>query len=117
MEELIGALVAWIVRAVFGSQPAPRGRLAAPPTPPTTLPRSAPTPAAPSLTVQGSSRRPAATRPPAPLASTVAPSPETQLVTGLFATPQSLAAAIVASEVLLPPVALRPEGFSARASR
>jgi|GEM_PF-1527741 len=115
MEELIGALLAWIVRAVFG--PAPRGRLAAPPTPPATRPRTSATPPAPPLTVAVSARRPAATRPSAPLPTPGAPRPETQLVTGLFATPQSLAAAIVASEILLPPVALRPEGFSSRASR
>jgi len=38
-------------------------------------------------------------------------------VDDLFSSAPSLSAAIIASEIVQPPVALRPEGFSARANR
>jgi hypothetical protein len=107
VEDLIGALLGWIVRAVFGSRPAQHGRLDAPPTPPTTRPRVPASPAAPPIAVRVAPRIPAAARPPAASTAALSPSPETRLVTGLFATPQSLAAAFVASEILQPPVGLR----------
>jgi hypothetical protein len=72
------------------------------------LPRAPASPAAPPITTRVSARIPAVARPPAPpAAAPLSPSPETRLVTGLLATPQSLAAAIVAAEILQPPVGLR----------
>jgi hypothetical protein len=114
MEDLVAALFSWLVRGIagprppehvpFSAAPAAPGTSAAPPSRRAPFARPA-TP--PSTTVNLPSRTPAATRPGARIDERAATSSEPGLVASLFTSPRSLAAAVVASEILQPPVALR----------
>jgi hypothetical protein len=108
MEELIAALFSWLVRSIAGPRRTQRVRLSSAPdehaTPPAPPARHVPPPP---ITVRLPARTPASPRPAARLTPPAATVPEAPLVAALFTSPRSLAAAMVASEILQPPVALR----------
>jgi len=107
MEDLIAALLSWFVRGIAGPRRTQHVRLSSAPDWPATPPAPPARPVPPPITVRLPARTPASPRPAARLTPPAATVPEAPLVAALFTSPRSLAAAMVASEILQPPVALR----------